>query len=158
MDRMAELGVIWNTQPALLQVLGRSGVHDPWGDRARFAFPFRSLFERGVVISGGSDWEVGPYNPLIGLDALVNHRFGPEQGGSVLNPDERLSVSQALRVYTANGAYTAFEESAYGSLEAGKLADLVVLSEDILSIPPTRIRELEVDQTYVGGRLVHERA
>jgi predicted amidohydrolase YtcJ len=158
MDRMAELGVIWNTQPALLQVLGRSGVHDPWGDRARFAFPFRSLFERGVVISGGSDWEVGPYNPLIGLDALVNHRFGPEQGGSVLNPDERLSVSQALRVYTANGAYTAFEESAYGSLEAGKLADLVVLSEDILSIPPTRIRELQVDQTYVGGRLVHERA
>jgi predicted amidohydrolase YtcJ len=155
MDRMAELGVIWNTQPALLEVLGRAGVHEPWGDRARFAFPFRSLFERGVLISGGSDWEVGPYNPLIGLDILVNHRFGPEEGGAVLNPDERLNVLQALRVYTFNGAYTAFEESAYGSLEEGKLADLVVLSDDILSIPTRDIRDLQVDQTYVGGRLVH---
>lgn len=157
MDRMAELGVIWNTQPPIMEVVGKEGVYGQWGERARFAFPFKSLADRGVIISGGSDWGVGLYNPLIGLDILVNHRFGPEEGGEVLNPDERLSVLQALRIYTYNGAYTAFEERERGSLEEGKLADLAVLSDDILTLPPTKIRELEVDQTYVDGRLVYER-
>jgi predicted amidohydrolase YtcJ len=66
-------------------------------------------------------------------------------------------VLQALRVYTYNGAYTAFEEEEKGSLEEGKLADLAVLSDDIFSVPPTKIREIKVDQTYVDGRLVFER-
>ena len=66
MDRMAELGVIWNTQPVLMEIVGREGVYSQWGDRARFAFPFKSLIKRGVIISGGSDWPVGLYNPLIG--------------------------------------------------------------------------------------------
>ena len=158
MDRMAELGVIWNTQPSLLEIMGREGVHAPWGDRARFAFPFRSLTDRGVVISGGSDWGVGLYNPLIGIDVLVNHRFGPEENGEVLNPEESLSVRQAIRVYTYNGAYTSFDEGQRGSLEEGKLADLVVLSRDILAVPATTIRDVQVDQTYVEGRLVYERA
>ena len=157
-DRMAELGLIWNTQPPILEVLGREGVYGQWGERTRFAFPFRSLADRGVIISGGSDWGVGVYNPFIGLDILVNHRFGPEEGGQVLNPDECLSVLQAIRVYTYNGAYTAFDERERGSLEEGKLADLALLSDDILSIPPTRIRDLQVDQTYVDGQLVYERA
>ena len=157
MDRMAELGVLWNTQPPLMEIIGREGVYDQWGERARFAFPFKSLSDRGVIISGGSDWPVGLYNPLIGIDILVNHRFGPEDGGEVLNPDEALSVLQAIRVYTYNGAYTAFEEDEKGSVEEGKLADLVVLSDNILAVPPIRIRDLQVDQTYVGGRLVYER-
>ena len=155
MDRMAELGVIWNTQPPLLEIIGREGVYGQWGDRARFAFPFRSLTERGVIISGGSDWPVGLYNPLIGIDILVNHRFGPEENGEVLNSNEGLNVLQAIRVYTYNGAYTAFEEHEKGSLEEGKLADLAVLSDDILTLSSTKIRELKIDQTYVDGRLVH---
>jgi predicted amidohydrolase YtcJ len=155
MDRMGELGVIWNTQPPLLEIIGREGVYGQWGDRARFAFPFRSLTERGVIISGGSDWPVGLYNPLIGIDILVNHRFGPEENGEVLNSNESLNVLQAIRVYTYNGAYTAFEEHEKGSLEEGKLADLAVLSDDILTLPSTKIRELKIDQTYVDGRLVH---
>jgi predicted amidohydrolase YtcJ len=157
MDRMAELGVIWNTQPPLLEIVGREGIYSQWGTRARFAFPFKSLLKRGVVICGGSDWPVGLYNPLIGLDILVNHRFGPEEKGEVLNWDECLSVLEAIRVYTYNGAYAAFEEDNRGSLEEGKLADLAVLSENILAVPLHRIRELKVDQTYVGGRLVYER-
>lgn len=157
MDRMSELGVIWNTQPPLMEIIGRDGVYDQWGERARFAFPFRSLAERGVIVSGGSDWPVGIYNPLVGIDILVNHRFGPEENGAVLNPDERLSVLQAIRVYTYNGAYSAFEEREKGSIEEGKLADLVALSDDILTIPATGIRNLRVDQTYVDGRLVYER-
>jgi hypothetical protein len=65
-----------------------------WGERACFAFPFKSLLERGVVICGGSDWPVGLYNPLIGLDILVNHRFGPEEKGEVLNSER---ISQCAR-------------------------------------------------------------
>ena len=76
----------------------------------------------------------------------------------MLNPDERLTILQALRVYTYNGAYTSFEEADKGSLEPGKLADLVVLSDDLLRLPTSEIRDVCVDQTYVGGRLVHERA
>jgi predicted amidohydrolase YtcJ len=155
MDRMGELGVIWNTQPPLLEIIGREGVYSQWGDRARFAFPFRSLTERGVIISGGSDWPVGLYNPLIGIDILVNHRFGPEENGEILNANEGLNVLQAIRVYTYNGAYTAFEEHEKGSLEEGKLADLAVLSGDILTLPSTKIRALKIDQTYVDGRLVY---
>jgi predicted amidohydrolase YtcJ len=157
MDRMAELGVIWNTQPVLMEIMGRDGVYRQWGERARFAFPFKSLADRGVIISGGSDWPVGVYNPLIGIDILVNHRFGPEQGGETLNQDERLSLLQAIRVYTYNGAYCAFEEGEKGSVEAGKLADLVVLSDDIFALPPAKIRDLKVDSTYVDGRLVYDR-
>lgn len=158
MDRMAELGVIWNTQPVLMEIMGREGVYGQWGERTRFAFPFKSLADRGVIISGGSDWPVGLYNPLIGIDILVNHRFGPEDGGETLNQDERLGLLQAIRVYTYNGAYCAFEEDEKGSLEAGKLADLVVLSDDIFALPPAQIRELKVDMTYVDGRLVYDRA
>jgi predicted amidohydrolase YtcJ len=158
MDRMAELGVIWNTQPPLLEVMGREGVYGQWGERARFAFPFKSLTDRGVIISGGSDWGVGLYNPMFGIDTLVNHRFGPEEGGVVLNSDEGVSVLQAIRIYTYNGAYTSFDETQKGSIEEGKLADLAVLSDDILSVPQNKIRELEVDETYVDGRLVYERA
>jgi hypothetical protein len=66
-------------------------------------------------------------------------------------------VLEAIRVYTYSGAYTAFEEDNRGSLEEGKLADMAVLSENILAVPLHRIRELKVDQTYVGGRLVYER-
>jgi predicted amidohydrolase YtcJ len=111
-----------------------------------------------VIISGGSDWPVGLYNPLIGIDILVNHRFGPEENSEVLNSEEALSVLQALRVYTYNGAYTAFEEDQKGSLEEGKLADMAVLSDDILSVSATKIREIKIDQTYVDGRLVFDRS
>ena len=104
------------------------------GRAGAFCLSFQSLTKRGVIISGGSDWPVGLYNPLIGIDILVNHRFGPEENSEVLNSEEGLSVLQALRVYTYNGAYTAFEEDEKGSLEEGKLADMAVLSDDILSV------------------------
>jgi predicted amidohydrolase YtcJ len=158
MDRMGELGVIWNTQPVLMEIMGREGIYGQWGERARFAFPFKSLTDRGVIISGGSDWPVGLYNPLIGIDILVNHRFGPEENGEVLNQDERLSVLQAIRVYTYNGAYCAFEEYEKGSLEAGKLADFAVLSEDICAVAPEKIRDIKVDLTCVGGKIVYDSA
>jgi predicted amidohydrolase YtcJ len=96
-------------------------------------------------------------DPLLGIDCLVNRRLDPRPGGRVLNPAERLSVMQAIRVYTYNGAYAHFEERSKGSIEEGKLADLAVLSRDILEVPTEELRTLGVDMTVVDGRVVHER-
>jgi len=74
----------------------------------------------------------------------------------VLNPDERLTVMEALRIYTYNGAYAHFEETAKGSIEEGKLADVAVLSRDILTAPAEEIRHIDVDMTVVDGNVVHE--
>src|SRR5437763_10549108 len=71
MDRMDELGVIWNTQPPVMELVGRDGAYAQWAQRARYAFPFKWLTERGGTISGGSDWRVAPNNPLIPLHNLV---------------------------------------------------------------------------------------
>jgi hypothetical protein len=138
-------------------VLGEACTIQAWGeDRSRFAFPFRSLQERGIVCSGGSDMPIVTSDPLLGIDCLVNRRLDPRPGGPVLNPAERLNVLEAIRVYTYNGAYAHFEEGSKGSIEPGKLADLAVLSEDILATPAEELRRITVDLTVVDGRIVHE--
>ncbi len=156
-ERAARLKIIYNGQPPILEVLGEAGTIEPWGEaRSQFAFPFRSLLERGVVCSGGSDMPIVTSDPLLGVDCLVNRRLDPGPSGRVLNEGERLSVPEAIRVYTYNGAYAHFEERSKGSIEEGKLADLAVLSRDILATPTEEIRHLTVDVTVVDGTVVHE--
>ena len=157
LDRAARLNVIYNAQPPILEVLGEACTLEPWGEqRSRYAFPVKSLLDRGVLSSGGSDMPIVTANPMVGIDCLVNRRLDPSPGGTVLNPDERLTVMEALRVYTYNGAYAHFEETAKGSVEEGKLADLAVLSRDILTAPVEEIRHITVDMTVVDGKVVHE--
>ncbi len=157
LDRAAGLGVIYNAQPPILEVLGEACTLEPWGaERSRFAFPMKSLLNRGVISSGGSDMPIVTANPMVGIDCLVSRRLDPGPGGTVLNPDERLTVMEALRIYTYNGAYAHFEETAKGSIEEGKLADLAVLSRDILTAPAEEIRHIDVDMTVVDGNVVHE--
>jgi predicted amidohydrolase YtcJ len=157
-EKAARLEIVHNAQPPILEVLSEACTVEAWGEeRAQFAFPFRSLLERGVVCSGGSDMPIVTSDPLLGIDCLVNRRLDPRPGGRVLNPAERLSVMQAIRVYTYNGAYAHFEERSKGSIEEGKLADLAVLSRDILEVPTEELRTLGVDMTVVDGRVVHER-
>jgi predicted amidohydrolase YtcJ len=157
MDRAAELGVTWNTQPGILAVAGPAATLGAWGDRARWAFPFRSLLERGVPISSGSDWGVGPLDPMAALDALVTHRFGPGDGDVALNPDETLTVAQALRAMTLGSAKAGLFEDQLGSLDPGKRADLAILSADLTSIAPGGIRSVRVDETWLDGRPVWRR-
>jgi predicted amidohydrolase YtcJ len=157
-EKAARVKVIYNGQPPILEVLGEACTIEPWGEeRAQFAFPFQSLLKRGVICSGGSDMPIVTSNPMVGIDCLVNRRLDPKPGGRVLNPAERLPVLQAIRVYTYNGAYAHFEERLKGSIEPGKLADLAVLSRDILSTPAEEIRDITVDMTVVDGKVVHER-
>ncbi len=158
LDRAASLGVVWNTQLPIMAAVGRWATHEPWGQRARYGFPVRSAMNRGIVVSGGSDWSVATLDPMVGLHALVTRRLEPLEDGDVLNPDEAVSVLDAIRTNTYNGAYSVFEEENKGSLEEGKLADIAVLSEDILSVEAVRIRELTAVMTVVDGRIVHETA
>ncbi len=154
--RAADLGIIWNTQLPIMAAAGRWATLEAWGPRARYGFPVRSAMEAGIMISGGSDWSVATLDPMVGLHALVTRRLEPLEDGDVLNPEEAVSVLDAIRIYTYNGAYTVSEENIKGSLVEGKLADIAVLSDDILSIPPDQIRDLTVLMTMVDGKIVHE--
>jgi len=143
--RFAESGVIASVQPTfwpsdekwLEQRLGK--------ERARKAYPFRSLLESGVVLAFGTDWPIEPLNPMLGIHSAVTR------------DRERLSVEQAVRAYTWGSAYAEFQEREKGSLEVGKLADIVVLSKDIFTIAPEEILETEVEMTVLGGEIVYSR-
>lgn len=124
-------------------------------ERARTTYAFRSLIESGARVSFGSDWFVAPPTPLEGIYAAVTRRTldGAHAQGWV--PEQKITVEQALRAYTAEGAYASFEEDVKGTLKPGMLADFVLLDRDITRIPPEQIRETRVLTTVVGGRVVY---
>ena len=124
-------------------------------ERAKTTYAFRSLIDAGAHVAFGSDWYVAPATPLEGIYASVTRRTldGAHPEGWV--PDQKITVEEALRAYTVEGAYAAFEEDIKGRLAAGMLADMVLLEKDITAIPPEEIRDVRVLKTIVGGRVVH---
>jgi predicted amidohydrolase YtcJ len=162
-QKVAKLGVVLDLQPAWLYLDTRTLVGHFGYERLRFFQPLRSLFEAGAMIGGGSDHmqkigsirSVNPYNPFLGMWVTVTRKAKGYEGA--LHPDQALSRKEAIRFYTANNAYLLFQEKQTGSIEAGKLADLVVLDTDILKCPVDEIRNTRVLQTYVEGKLGFER-
>jgi hypothetical protein len=146
-ERMKKLGVIASVQPHF--VISDFWIEKRLGEaRARWTYPFKTLIEKGILVTGGSDCPVDPISPLLGIYAVVNReRF----------LQERITVEEALRIYTINAAYASFEEKIKGSIEAGKLADLVVLSDDLRKIEPSRIKDVKVEMTIVGGKIAFQR-
>jgi predicted amidohydrolase YtcJ len=114
------------------------------------AYVWQKLMKSGAVVSNGTDAPVEDVNPVASYYATVSRKLAD---GSVFYPDQRMSRIEALRSYTLNAAYAAFEEDVKGSLEAGKYADMVVLSKDILTIPEDQIPSTEVRYTIVGGTI-----
>jgi predicted amidohydrolase YtcJ len=114
-------------------------------ERAWKVDPVRTLVRPGLLVAGGSDSTVTPLGPLIGVHAAVNHTI----------PAERVSLQEALELYTINAARIAFQEKDRGSLEVGKLADFVVLAEDPFSVDPSRIKDIPVEMTVIGGKIVY---
>lgn len=159
--KMAVLGVYADMQPAwyfkdtdlLHHVLGT--------ERIKTFHPYQSLIKAGVRINGGSDHMVkldpdlaiNPYNPFMAMWSLVTRKT---DRGTVFNPEQAVSREDALRIYTINNAYASFEEDIKGSIEAGKLADLAVLSGDILTCPEDEIRNIRPVLTVVGGKIVYD--
>jgi predicted amidohydrolase YtcJ len=113
--------------------------------RARWTYPFKTLIQNGVLITGGSDCPVEPIDPLFGVFALAARESFPE---------ERVNVEEALKVYAQNAAYASFEENTKGSVEPGKLADFAILSQNPLTVSPKKIKDIQVEMTIVGGKIV----
>ena len=126
-------------------------------ERIKTTYAFRSLLDAGASLAFGSDWFVAPADPIAGIHAAVTRQTldGKNPDGWV--PEEKISVEQALRAYTADAAHASFEEDSKGMIRPGMLADLVLLDRDITSIAPDAIQQTQVVMTIVGGSVVYER-
>jgi predicted amidohydrolase YtcJ len=125
--------------------------------RLKGAYAFRALLDAGAPLAFGSDWTVAPIDPLLGIYAAVTRRTLDDRNPGGWIPEQKITVEEALRAYTSGSAYAAFDELAKGRIEPGYLADFVVLSDDPFAIDPTKIREVTVLRTVVGGREVFRR-
>ncbi|HEY2798691.1 MAG TPA: amidohydrolase [Thermoanaerobaculia bacterium] len=155
--RFAQLGVIPSMQPYHAVDDGRWADRKLGKERARGTYAFRSLLDAKAALAFGSDWDVAPLSPILGIAAAVTRATidGKQPGGWV--PEQKITAEEALRAYTVTAAYAAFEEKEKGSLESGKLADFVVLSDDVLRVAPQAIEKIQVDTTVVGGKVVYSR-
>lgn len=161
--KMKTLGVVANLQPAWLYLDGTTLRQHFGVERLAYFHPYRTLFEQGVTVGGGSDHmqkigslrSINPYNPFLGMwTTLVRQPRGSE---APLHPEQNLSREQAIRLYTINNAFLTFEEARKGSLEPGKLADFIVIDRDILTCPVDEVKDIQVEATYLGGVRVYKR-
>jgi hypothetical protein len=152
--RIASTGVIASMQPYHAADDGRWAEKRIGAERIKTTYAFRSLLERGGRLAFGSDWTVAPMDPLLGIQAAVTRRTldGKHPGGWV--PEEKITVEEALRAYTAGDAYGVFAEDQRGKLVPGYKADLVLLDQDLTQIPPETIDQVRVRATVVDGRIV----
>lgn len=155
--RFAKLGVVASVQPYHAIDDGRWAEKRIGHDRCKTTYPFRSYIDNGVKMCFGSDWTVAPLNPLLGIYAAVTRRTTDGANPNGWFPEQKISVQEAIEAYTINCAYAAFEEREKGSISVGKLADLVILGDDILSIDPVKIEKVGVEMTVVGGNIVYEK-
>jgi len=152
LKRMAAIGAIPTPFATYLHVYGEKWPE--YGeDRLRWMFAHRSFLDYGIRVTGASDYDAGPFEPLMGIQSMVTRK---DTEGRVWGPNQRISVDEAIRVYTINGAYASFEEDLKGSIAERKLADFVVVAEDPHGVDPDRIKTIEVVRTVVGGRTMHE--
>ena len=125
-----------------------------YGDqRLEWMFAQKSFMDYGVVSTGATDYPPGPYEPLLGIQSCVTRT---DINGTLWGASQKIPVEDALRIYTLNGAYASFEENMKGSIEVGKLADYVVLEEDLLKVDPFAIKDIKVLKTVVGGKTTYE--
>src|SRR5438876_12181998 len=124
-------------------------------DQARWIYPSRSILKTGAVVAFGSDWSVSSANPLEELEVAVT-RMGPAgETSEPFIPEERIDLRDALAAFTIGSAFVNFQDDRTGSIETGKLADLIVLDRNLFTIPPGQISETKVLLTLFGGRPVH---
>jgi predicted amidohydrolase YtcJ len=152
--RFGKLGLVAAVQPYHAIDDGRWAETKIGPERVKTTYAFESLRKAGAVLAFGSDWTVAPLEPILGIYAAVTRRTldGANPGGWV--PGEKVSVEEAVRAYTVNGAWVEFAEASKGTIETGKLADLVVLDRDIFAIPSEGIGEARVRLTVFDGRVV----
>lgn len=155
-NRFAELGVIASVQPYHCIDDGVWAEKRIGPERIKYTYPFKSFLDAGVKLCFGTDWYVAPLNPLLGIYAAVTRRTLDEKNPDGWIPGQKISVEEAIKCYTLNSAYASFEENIKGSIEIGKLADLIILSDDILSIDPVKIKDVKVELTVFDGKIIYQ--
>ena len=151
-DRFAQLDVIASVQPSQAIDDGRWAEARIGHDRASRTYPFRTFLNHGVHLAFGTDWDVAPLDPLLGVYAAVTRATLDGKNPNGWFPEEKLTVAEAVEAYTMGSAYAEFQEKEKGSITPGKLADMVILSDDIFFINPMKIRDVKVLRTIVGGK------
>ncbi len=149
-ERAKKLGLVLSMQPSFEYFWG--GLDNMYGQRlgtkrTLMTNPFNSLLKKGLTVAGGTDAAVTPLNLMLGIHSAVNHP----------NKKERISITQALEMFTINGAKAIFREKELGTITTGKLGDLVVLSENPYTVPTEHIKDINIDMTIVGGRIFYDR-
>ncbi len=153
LERLSRLGTVIVTQPPFIYYSGERYLATVAASQLPWLYRIKSLLESGLIVAGSSDSPVVPNNPLVGIYAAVTRKA---ESGQELLPEEGISASQALAMYTINAAYASFEEDIKGSIAPGKLADMVVLSDDPARVPPEQIKDIRVEMTVIGGKVVWE--
>ncbi len=153
--RFGPLGVVASMQPAHVIDDGRWAEKRIGAERIKGMYAFRSLIDSGAHLTFGSDWPVASLDPLIGIHAAVTRRTNDGANPNGWLPQEKITVAEALRSYTAENAWAGFQEGKVGVLKQGALADFAVLSKDLFAIPPAEIDQVKVVRTVVGGREVY---
>jgi predicted amidohydrolase YtcJ len=156
--RFGKLHVIASMQPYHCIDDGRWAEKRIGPERAKSTYAFRALLDSGAVLAFGSDWDVAPMQPLMGIYAAATRRTldGKHPNGWV--PEQKITVAEAIRAYTMGSAYASFDETIKGSIEPGKLADMVVVSDDILSVPAVEIEKTRVQTTVFDGKVIYRRS
>ncbi len=151
--RMKELNVVIIPNPVFTYENGDAYINF-YGERVDWMYPARDYIDSSIPAAFGSDAPVVSLNPLLGIHAAVNRK---SKTGSIIGDGQRIEVLEALECYTKNGAYASFEEDIKGSLEEGKLADLVVLDNSILNVEKKEIKELQVELTMINGEILYRK-
>jgi len=156
-ERYARLNIIASVQPYHAIDDGRWAEKKIGKDRARRTYAFKSFLDNGVRLACGSDWYVAPLNPILGIYAGVTRRTLDGKNPEGWYPEQKISLEEVIKGYTINAAYAEFAEGTKGSIEVGKLADIVVLSQNLFQIPPESIPETEVLMTIFNGKIIYRR-
>jgi predicted amidohydrolase YtcJ len=151
-ERYKKLGIVVASQPNLLHFFG-SNFRFYGPERMRWMYPYKTLLDQGIVLSGGSDCRATPFAVRLGMWSAVNRI--EKNSGETLVPEERVTVKDAIKMWTIHGAYSTFEEEVKGSIETGKYADMVVLDRDPLSIDVKELRDMKVLYTILGGEIAY---
>jgi len=156
-ERMSKLRIIASVQPYHALDDGRWAEKKIGKERRQYSYAYKSLLEKGVLLACSSDWTVAPLDPLTGIYAALTRQTTDGKNPQGWIPEEKISLEEAVKGYTLNGAYAEFSENIKGSVEKGKLADLVVLSQNIFKIPPEEIKKTEVKMTIFNGKIIYKR-
>jgi predicted amidohydrolase YtcJ len=155
-ERFAQLHVIASMQPYHAIDDGRFVERYLGHDRASRTYAFRTFLDHHVPLAFGTDWPVAPLDPMQTVYAAVTRATLDGKNLNGWFPEQKLTVAETVEAYTMGSAYAEFQETEKGSITPGKLADMVLLSDDLFSIEPARIRDTRVLKTFVGGKLVYD--